>query len=71
MSIFGTLQPAGTVTPGGVDIVAVGVATDVMVEMEAGLVDEVPALVDQVLALDELAPELVSGADGEEIQPRS
>jgi hypothetical protein len=55
VNFVGTLQPAGTVTPGGVDDVAVGVATGVV----GGLFDE------------GLLVELGAGAEVVETQPRS
>lgn len=64
VKVLGTLQPAGTVTLGGVEDVAAGVATGVALEINAGLVDE-------ELALDKLAVKLVAGAEIEETQPRS
>lgn len=55
VNFVGTLQPAGTVTPGGVDDVAVGVATGVV----GGLFDE------------GLLVELGADAEVVETQPRS
>lgn len=75
VNVVGTLQPAGTVTPGGVEVVAAGVATGVVkgfaelvielgTELDVGLVDE-------ELVLDELGVELDAGVEMEDTQPRS
>lgn len=75
VNVVGTLQPAGTVTLGGVEDDAAGVATGV-VEGFAELVIELVAeldvgLVDEELVLDEIGVELDAGVEVEDTQPRS